>query len=155
MNLYADSNVWVRWYLDFDDSTCSDTTIAKILSRQKKPIPVFWLHRYEVANAMMACVFAARSGGFRNASIEGALMARGQFLADFESGEGVMAENPVPIFRLWSVFDDLSLRHTAARGYRTYDLLHVSAALLLECDTFWSFDAKACELARREGLKLI
>ncbi|MBI4024534.1 MAG: hypothetical protein HY360_06100 [Verrucomicrobia bacterium] len=31
-------------------------------------------------------------------------------------------------------------------------LLHVSAALLLGCDSFWSFDAKASKLAALEGL---
>lgn len=31
--------------------------------------------------------------------------------------------------------------------------LHVSSALLLGCDTFWSFDPKALALAAREGLR--
>jgi predicted nucleic acid-binding protein len=32
--------------------------------------------------------------------------------------------------------------------------MHVASALLLGCDTFWSFDAKAAQLAGLEGLKL-
>ena len=39
-------------------------------------------------------------------------------------------------------------------GFRTYDLLHVATALLLECDTFWSFDIKATRLAKLEGLRV-
>jgi hypothetical protein len=39
-------------------------------------------------------------------------------------------------------------------GFRTYDLLHVLPALLLECDTFGSFDPKASKLASLEGLKI-
>ena len=49
-------------------------------------------------------------------------------------------------------YEELVLRHTAARGFRTYDLLHVAQALILGCDTFWSFDEKANALAALEGL---
>ena len=41
----------------------------------------------------------------------------------------------------------LVLRQTAARGFRTCDLLHVAQALIPGCDTFWSFDEKANALA--------
>jgi predicted nucleic acid-binding protein len=50
------------------------------------------------------------------------------------------------------VFEELSLRHSAKKGFRTYDILHVAAALCLGCDTFWSFDRKSRDLARLEGL---
>lgn len=43
-------------------------------------------------------------------------------------------------------FEELSLRHTARHSFRTYDLLHVASALLLERDTFWTFDTKASRL---------
>jgi predicted nucleic acid-binding protein len=56
---------------------------------------------------------------------------------------------------LHSTFENLSLRHTARHGFRVYDLIHVASALLLGCDTFWSFDAKASRLAALEGLKTI
>ncbi|MBI5769186.1 MAG: hypothetical protein HZA93_15440 [Verrucomicrobia bacterium] len=50
---------------------------------------------------------------------------------------------------------ELSLRHTASHGFRAYDVAHVASALLLGCDAFWSFDAKASQLAKREGLKTL
>ena len=50
------------------------------------------------------------------------------------------------------IFMDLAHRHTAREGFRTYDILHVASALVLGCDTFWSFDATAKKLARLEGL---
>ena len=49
-------------------------------------------------------------------------------------------------------FQELSHRHTAKEGFRAYDILHVSSALVLGCDTFWSFDTKARKLAKLEGL---
>lgn len=63
---------------------------------------------------------------------------------------------PVPVSRpeLEAQFEELALRHTAEHGFRTYDLLHVASALLLRCDTFWSFDPKASRLARLEGLEI-
>jgi predicted nucleic acid-binding protein len=61
--------------------------------------------------------------------------------------------SPLPEDELDEAFDMLSFRHTAKHGFRTYDILHVSSALLLGCDTFWSFDVKARKLAKLEGLK--
>jgi predicted nucleic acid-binding protein len=33
-------------------------------------------------------------------------------------------------------------------------VIHVASALVLGCDIFWSFDAKAKKLAKLEGLKV-
>jgi predicted nucleic acid-binding protein len=71
--------------------------------------------------------------------------------------------NPASLLRMATVglpdlerqFHELCRRHTAKHGFRTYDLLHVSATLLLDCDTFWSFDEKANKLAALEGLKTL
>ena len=35
-----------------------------------------------------------------------------------------------------------------------FDLLHVASALILACDTFWSFDPKASKLAALEGPRI-
>ncbi|MFN0128515.1 MAG: hypothetical protein ACKV19_17720 [Verrucomicrobiales bacterium] len=53
-----------------------------------------------------------------------------------------------------ALFHTLVHRHTASEGFRTYDILHVSSALVLGCETFWSFDAKAKKLAKLERLKV-
>ena len=52
-------------------------------------------------------------------------------------------------------FEEIALRHTARHGFRAYDILHVASALILGCRSFWSFDKKACQLAKLEGLKVI
>ena len=56
--------------------------------------------------------------------------------------------------KLEAQFEELALRQTAQHGFRTYDLLHVASALILFCDTFWSFDPKASRLAAKEGLRV-
>lgn len=52
-------------------------------------------------------------------------------------------------------FEEIALRHTARHGFRAYDIMHVAAALVLKCQSFWSFRKKACKLAKLEGLKII
>ena len=64
-----------------------------------------------------------------------------------------MAPADLDLALLEEAFHTLAHRHTARHGFRTYDILHVATALLLGCDTFWSFDAKAKKLAKLEGLK--
>lgn len=49
--------------------------------------------------------------------------------------------------------DTLVGRHTAAHGFRTYDVLHVTTAIHLGCSRFWSYDAAAIKLAKLEGLQ--
>lgn len=82
---------------------------------------------------------------------EAALAAAGVF--DEQLAAGIVMERvSMPPDALERQFDTLCLRHTAKHGFRTYDLLHVSAALVLGCGMFWSFDARARKLARLEGL---
>ena len=55
---------------------------------------------------------------------------------------------------LATVFEELVHRHTIKHGFRAYDIMHVASALILGCDTFWSFDTKARKLAELEGLQV-
>ncbi len=79
--------------------------------------------------------------------------AQAEFRGALATGEFVRPAQ-VPYSRLKQQFEDLALRHTAKHGFRAYDLLHVASALLLGCDTFWSFDLKARDLAVLEGLSV-
>jgi predicted nucleic acid-binding protein len=81
-----------------------------------------------------------------------AAIAQATFRKDLVQ-ESFLRNTVVPTGDLERQFEELALRHTARHGFRTYDLLHVASALLLKCDTFWSFDPKASKLARLEGMK--
>jgi predicted nucleic acid-binding protein len=48
----------------------------------------------------------------------------------------------------------LSRAHTAKTGDRSFDILHVAAALELSAGEFLSFDAQQCQLARAEMLNV-
>lgn len=50
---------------------------------------------------------------------------------------------------------DLSRRHTATRGARSLDLLHLAFALEFECEFFLSSDERQAGIAVSEGLEVI
>lgn len=150
MKPYADANFFTRLYLPLPQSSAADELIES--SSEHFALPITWLLRCEIVNALELSVFASRSGGPRvSASQAGA--AQAHFRED-STADGLLQLRDLSPGKWWQEFEALSLRHSARKGFRAYDLLHVSAALQLSCDTFWSFDRKARELAKLEGLAL-
>jgi len=153
MTPYADTNFFTRHYLELPESPVA-AALATYAERQGvRTLPVSWLHRIELCNALQLHVFQGGSPGHRRVTPEQAAAALSVFRDDLER---CVLVRPVAlaITDLERQFEDLSLRHTAKYGFRAYDLLHVSSALLLGCDTFWSFDPKASRLAKLEGLEV-
>jgi predicted nucleic acid-binding protein len=150
---YADTNFFTRFYLELPDSHLADALVESALKNQAQGIPVTWLHRLETINAFQLHVFAAKTPGQVHVTPERAALALANFRSDLNT-ELFFRSSPLPPDELESQFEELSLRHTARHGFRTYDLLHVASALVLECDTFWSFDPKATKLAKLEGLRV-
>jgi hypothetical protein len=154
MKPYADTNFLTRCYLLMEALPSPKQALAHLRDADRR-LPLIWLHRLEVPNAFEQHVFASRTIGQTRVNSQTAAAAHARFEED--------CVNPVSLLRLATVslpdlerqFHELSRRHTARFGFRTYDLLHVSAALLLDCDGFWSFDEKANKLAALEGLKTL
>jgi predicted nucleic acid-binding protein len=153
MSPYADTNFLTRVYLRLPDSEAAWRLTDELPAAAAHSLPVTWLHRLEFLNALQFHVFSARQPGQHFVTSEQAALALANFRADLTTeslvGNAIVAGND-----LERQFTELSLRHTAKHGFRTYDLLHVSSALLLKCDRFWSFDSKASKLAALEGLKI-
>ena len=150
---YADTNFFTRTYLELPDSSEADRLVAHARQGETRPLPVTWLHRLEFINALQLHVFFARSPGQHFVTTEQAALALANFRDDLRQ-EGFIRNAVVLVGELERLFEELSFRHTAKHGFRTYDLLHVASALALKCDTFWSFDPKASKLAALEGLKI-
>ena len=154
MKPYADTNFLTRCYLLMEALPPPGQALAQLRDADQR-LPLIWLHRLEVPNAFEQHVFASRAIGQTRVNPETAAAAHARFEED--------CVNPVSLLRLVTIslpdlerqFHELSRRHTAKHGFRTYDLLHVSAALLLDCDRFWSFDGKANSLAVLEGLETL
>ena len=85
-----------------------------------------------------SCLFQGRSPGPPAALPTSRRAAALAVFRDDQERECWCVAVALAIVDLERQFEDLSLRHTAKYGFRTYDLLHVSSALLLGCDTFWS-----------------
>ena len=55
---------------------------------------------------------------------------------------------------LFAKATELADRHSTRLGTRSLDLMHVAAALLLETDTFFSFDERQRKEAKADGRKV-
>jgi len=153
MKAYADSNFFTRFYFQLTDSPTATALLADAHRANAPPLPITWLHHLEVLNAFELQVFGARQRAQSRVTRGHAAFAQASFRDDLSQSDFLI---PAPLEQeaLRAGFEDLSLRHTARHGFRVYDVIHVASALLLKCDTFWSFDAKACKLAALEGLKV-
>jgi predicted nucleic acid-binding protein len=154
MNVYADTNFLTRCYLLSEDFPAPHHQLEE-LSRQSAWLPVTWLHRLEVANAFQLHVFASKSVGQTRITSEMAAAADARFRSDCNQPASFLRQAPISLSDIEPHFQEICLRHTAKHGFRTYDILHVTSALLLACDRFWSFDAKANKLAALEGLQTL
>lgn len=152
MKPYADTNLFTRFYLDLPESTAADDLVAAVQSGDIPPLPVTWLHRLELVNAFEHSVYLGRQPDHPRVTPEQAAIALATFREDL-AVQAFLRPVRLPEAEFERQAEALALRHTARHGFRTYDLLHVAAALLLGCDTFWSFDARALKLARLEGLR--
>lgn len=153
MKPYADTNVLTRLYLNLPETPAASALLRSAAATMAERIPITWLHRAEFANAVEIHVFLGQQGGHIRVTPEQAALAHGLFADDLRAAQ-VCAVADISPDDLIPQVELLAARHTARHGFRTYDLMHVASALLLGCDTFWSFDAKAAHLAALEGLKL-
>lgn len=154
MKPYLDTNFLLRAFLDYEDTEAALHRF-RTLRTNKIGCPATWLHRVEYANALELLVFQSRAGGKPHVTKETAAVAHLDFETALQPGGGALREAIVPALELAKLCHELSARHTAMHGFRTYDIIHVGSALLLKCDAFWSFDSKANKLAGLEGLKTL
>lgn len=154
MRPYADSNFFTRLYLVLPGSELATELMRNAVGTAESSLAVTWLHRLEIVNAFQQQIYSSRVYGQPRITSEQAAIAQASFRGDL-LGQGFLRLVTVDQDKLASIFEDVSLRYTARHGFRVYDVVHVASALLLGCDTFWSFDAKASRLAALEGLKTI
>lgn len=66
--------------------------------------------------------------------------------------EGVLQLVDRDITAVLTIAESLSKSRTHMGGHRSFDILHIAAALQLEADTFLSFDGNQNTLAAAKGL---
>jgi predicted nucleic acid-binding protein len=151
--IYADANLLVRFYLDYAVGGDARRLLTSSRARQGRPLPVTTLLRMELMNALQRLVFETRQGGQWRVNPEMVAAVWGDFEEDLADGV-LFRTAAITLEDMAENFSNLVGRHTARHGFRTYDVLHVASALSLGCDTFWTFDDKARQLAKLEGLKV-
>jgi len=150
--IYADTNFHTSLYCPGPNGAAAVRLDTLAAQSGAGPYPVTLLCRLEFMNALQQSVYASRHGvpGIRM-NREHAMVVEAEFYERLAQGS-LLFHAVVSEAALERQFHELVHRHTAKEGFRSYDILHVSSALVLGCDTFWSFDAKAKKLARLEGL---
>ena len=150
MSTYADTNFVTRLYLERPETAKAES----VFNVELPLLPITWLTRLEVINAFEQSVLTGFGEAQARVSAELAAACQQQFRDDLAQGVAMRLVN-VSQAEVSAKFEEIALRHTARHGFRAYDILHVSAALVLKCQSFWSFDKKACKLAKLEGLKIL
>lgn len=140
MVAYADTGFLVSLYLAESTSKAADTA----LGAHRQPVPLTPLVQSEMRNAFNLAVKwrrlteAERDALWRDVE------------ADIASG--FLVPTTVPAADWHAKARELSDRYSPTVGTRSLDLLHVAAAVLLETETFYSFDERQRQAAAGEGM---
>src|SRR5580658_2298822 len=80
MKPYADTNFFTRLYLPLPESEKADRLLES--ARKGPAVPVTWLHRMELVNALELSVWLGRQGGHPAVSAQQAAVALATFQGD-------------------------------------------------------------------------
>ncbi len=153
MKIYADTNFIARMYLPQFASDDTDGLVDMVQQGRLARIPITWLHEIEVTSAWELYVFFGKQPQHPRVTAEQAAAAHADFRDDVRAGL-IYEPSAVNTSRLVRAAEELTLRHTAKLGFRTYDIIHVATALELGCAEFWTFDQRAISMAEKEGLRV-
>jgi predicted nucleic acid-binding protein len=80
----------------------------------------------------------------------------GQMLDDLQCdlATGILQLTSIDWAAVISVAENLSVTHTSGKGNRSFDVLHVATALVLNADVFVTFDARLRTLAKAARMKV-
>ena len=125
-----------------DDS--NSPAALRWLEAKAGPLSISKLNEFELANAL-------RFAEFRKALMPG---SAARCLEDFETDvmSGRLLLSPFNLAAVLSEASRLSAAHTLASGHRSFDILHVAAALQQKALMFLTFDQNQRRLAEAENL---
>jgi predicted nucleic acid-binding protein len=139
--IFADTSFLFSLY---GDDTNTSRAIAWI-KKDRTAIGVTPLGRYELGNSL-------RFAEFRRLIRPGqASLFWSQFESDMVSGR--IIPQTCNLAEVIEEASRISVTHTLAKGHRSFDILHVAAALVLGGKTFLTFNVNQKRLALEEGLK--
>jgi predicted nucleic acid-binding protein len=139
LSAYADTSFLASLYVLDDNSALA----AARMKRAKLPLLITAFGELELTNAVALRLFR------KELSASQAKAAHALIRKDLE--DGVLMVSPLPA----SAFERakrIARRQTPRLGTRTLDVLHVASAVVLQVDTFYTFDTRQAKLAAAEGL---
>jgi predicted nucleic acid-binding protein len=139
LSAYADTSFLASLYVQDGNSALA----AAHMKRAKLPLLLTPLGEVELTNAVSLRLFRKELSASK---VKAALTL---IRKDIE--ECVLTANMLPA----SAFErakQIARRQTPRLGTRTLDVLHVASALVLQAETFYTFDARQRILALAEGL---
>ncbi len=148
MTACPDTSFLCAFYLKQSNSPAA----AAYAATMKEPLNVTALLVYEFRQSLRYQVWRRAANPREGVALQDAQAALKQFETDLANGITVLTHcNFLEVFRR---ADDLSTRHTIGTGHRSFDILHVAAALQLGAREFLTFDANQRKLAVAEKLKV-
>ena len=139
LSAYADSSFLVSLYVADSNSSA----VISEMARLALPVMVTSLGELELENAIQLRIFRKQIAALKMRR------ARAAFRADVEAG--VLAIKPMSE-AMYTEARRLSARWISRLGTRTLDILHVASAMVLEADSFHTFDDRQKKLAKSAGL---
>src|SRR5438128_318847 len=133
MDVYADTNFFTALFCAGPNEGEAARLDALAKEQRAPGYPVTMICRLEFVNALQQSLYSTRRGvpGIR-INPEQATLVEAIFFEQLAVGES-LRHAKVSESLLERQFQDLAHRHTAKEGFRTYDVLHVSSALVLGC----------------------
>jgi len=123
---------------------------ASYAATMKEPLHVTPLLAYEFRQSLRFQVWRRAGNPSCGLAFADMRTALAQFEADVADGTTVIV--PCSFMAVLNCAEDLSTRHTIASGHRSFDVLHVAAALQLGATVFLTFDGNQRKLALAHGL---
>ena len=141
--LYADTSFLVSCYVKDANTFRAKSTVSAV----SEPFAFTALHRLEIRNALELAVFRKRITAAESAAAWADVVhdLRTRLLAPVALEWGAA-------FRLAS---RLAAKHSATVGARSFDILHVAAALRLGIGTIFTLDLRQSSLASLAGLRVL
>lgn len=142
MSVYADTSFLVAAYTP----EAGSVKALGWLQRSREALPFTPFHRHELRNGIRLRVF------------RGEITAEQRRMAfesiDSDLADNILAHTPIPWTDTFQEAERLATAHTETLGVRSFDLLHVSLAVVLNASDFLTFDQRQASLAKAAGLKL-
>jgi predicted nucleic acid-binding protein len=139
LSAYADTSFLASLYVLDGNSALA----AARMKRAQLPLVITPFGELELTNAVALRLFRKE--------LSASQMKGAHALIRKDLEDGVLMVNALPA-KVFERAKQLARRLTPRLGTRTLDVLHVASALVLQVNTFYSFDARQVKLAAAEGL---